>query len=465
MKNWTWWGPLKVLLVMAAFLFVSANLVFGTYYLDRIYPGVEVAGINIGGLTRVQAKQQLTEYLQDYKLDIQLDDEHYELDPERLGVEYDLEFTLDQAWMEGRYNFPPLLGLIESRKSNGLSYAYQLDRVKLDGFVSEIVSSKSQAPVDASIVVTDGQPRVEPEKAGQGIDKQAFTRMVQTAFESHTPSVSLQRQILPAQVTAVDLEATLSDAKKLVGTRLELKYAEKTFVPTAKVIGSWLTYVNDNHQPKTIIDRGKMEPYLKTVAAAIYVAPKNHLINVQNGATTGEEPGVEGLEIDKDDLAGAIIAAMNGAAGTKIEIKTRPIAFKTVYNRTVNLDFGRYIEINLSSQHLWVYQDHKSIFDTAITSGATGAGYGTVTGLFDIKAKQRDRNLNGYAIGYNYNVFVQYWMPFFGNYGMHDASWRSSFGGPDYYYNGSHGCVNMPLESAAWIFNWADVGTPVWVHT
>jgi lipoprotein-anchoring transpeptidase ErfK/SrfK len=62
-------------------------------------------------------------------------------------------------------------------------------------------------------------------------------------------------------------------------------------------------------------------------------------------------------------------------------------------------------------------------------------------------------------------VFVQYWMPFYQGFGLHDASWRNgNFGGQDYYYGGSHGCVNLPLATAEFLYNWADIGTPVWVH-
>ncbi|HSW71001.1 MAG TPA: L,D-transpeptidase, partial [Gammaproteobacteria bacterium] len=125
----------------------------------------------------------------------------------------------------------------------------------------------------------------------------------------------------------------------------------------------------------------------------------------------------------------------------------------------------KYIEVNLSSQHLWAYQDHQVAFDSPVTSGATGYGFPTVTGLFSIYSKQTNRYLDGRPLGYNYNVFVQYWMPFYADYGFHDASWRNgSFGGQDYYYDGSHGCVNLPTATAAWLYNWAPVGTPVWVH-
>ena len=52
-------------------------------------------------------------------------------------------------------------------------------------------------------------------------------------------------------------------------------------------------------------------------------------------------------------------------------------------------------------------------------------------------------------------------MPFLGGYGLHDANWRSSFGGTIYYYDGSHGCVNLPSSAAKKIYNNVSVGTKV----
>ena len=56
-------------------------------------------------------------------------------------------------------------------------------------------------------------------------------------------------------------------------------------------------------------------------------------------------------------------------------------------------------------------------------------------------------------------------MPFRANaWGLHDASWRSSFGGSIYVYNGSHGCVNLPSSAAAELYEIIDVGCPVLIH-
>ena len=43
-------------------------------------------------------------------------------------------------------------------------------------------------------------------------------------------------------------------------------------------------------------------------------------------------------------------------------------------------------------------------------------------------------------------------MPFNGGIGMHDATWRGSFGGSIYQYSGSHGCINMPKAKAASLY-------------
>lgn len=187
-------------------------------------------------------------------------------------------------------------------------------------------------------------------------------------------------------------------------------------------------------------------------------------MTVENGQVTQEGQGQDGKAVDQDAAVAEIAKALEAKRPLKLALVMKQVPFKTEYNRITRLDYGRYVEINLTQQRLWAYQDNQLVFSTPVTTGATG--FETITGLFSVQAKQRNRFLNGRTIGprYNYNVFVKYWMPFSGNYGMHDASWRSSFGGPDYSWNGSKGCVNMSEAAAVWIYNWASVGTPVWVH-
>jgi len=52
-------------------------------------------------------------------------------------------------------------------------------------------------------------------------------------------------------------------------------------------------------------------------------------------------------------------------------------------------------------------------------------------------------------------------MPFDGGIGLHDATWRYQFGGNIYKWNGSHGCVNMPLNAAKVVYENIDKSMPI----
>jgi lipoprotein-anchoring transpeptidase ErfK/SrfK len=87
---------------------------------------------------------------------------------------------------------------------------------------------------------------------------------------------------------------------------------------------------------------------------------------------------------------------------------------------------------------------------------------GTHTGVGVVQYKARNKVLGG--AGYDYATPVSYWMPFNGGEGLHDADWRSTFGGTIYKNNGSHGCVNLPPSAAATIYGIIDAGWPVVVY-
>ena len=81
-------------------------------------------------------------------------------------------------------------------------------------------------------------------------------------------------------------------------------------------------------------------------------------------------------------------------------------------------------------------------------------------GYFYIYYKQADT----YLIGPGYKLHVDYWVPFDGGIGFHDAYWRYDFGGDIYKTNGSHGCINMQNDAAKTLFENVEANTRVLVH-
>ena len=123
-----------------------------------------------------------------------------------------------------------------------------------------------------------------------------------------------------------------------------------------------------------------------------------------------------------------------------------------------------YIEVNLTEQHLYYYQKGEVVLDTPFVSGRMTKDRFTPPGVYFLTYKQKDRILRGRpnASGQpSYQSHVNYWMPFNGGIGLHDASWRSSFGGTIYIYSGSHGCINLPGKKAAKIYEMIDKETPI----
>lgn len=121
---------------------------------------------------------------------------------------------------------------------------------------------------------------------------------------------------------------------------------------------------------------------------------------------------------------------------------------------------GSYVEVDLTHQNLWVYKNGVCVVDTPIVSGCVANGDHTPTGVFSIYKKVEDC----WLVGPTWYDHVDYWMAFYGAYGLHDASWRSEFGGELYIYEGSHGCPNLPVEIAGEVYHNVSVGTPVIVH-
>lgn len=124
-------------------------------------------------------------------------------------------------------------------------------------------------------------------------------------------------------------------------------------------------------------------------------------------------------------------------------------------------DFGdTFIEISIDEQMMWYYVDGEVYVETPITSGSLANG-GTDPRVVFVYVKIPNKWLNGPT----WHSFVKYWVAIQGAIGIHDASWRSVYGGTEYLYNGSHGCVNTPLEAMAKLYERVEVGTPVIVYS
>ena len=130
---------------------------------------------------------------------------------------------------------------------------------------------------------------------------------------------------------------------------------------------------------------------------------------------------------------------------------------KNAYSKSVG---NEYVEISIKQQRIWYYKNG----DLKVTSKVVTGNYGTndtPKGYYKIYQKLSPATL----VGPGYASRVSYWMAFtYSGCGIHDSSWRSSYGGNIYKGNGSHGCVNTPYSDVKKLYQYTRIGTPVIVY-
>ncbi len=120
---------------------------------------------------------------------------------------------------------------------------------------------------------------------------------------------------------------------------------------------------------------------------------------------------------------------------------------------------AKWILVNLSDQWLYAYEGNIKVFDAPVATGRDGME--TPTGNWAIYAKLPIQTMDGVLNG-------EYWvvpnipnvMYIHGGVALHGTYWHNLFGTGA---RPSHGCVNLPLKAAAWLYKWAPIGTPVQV--
>jgi len=119
----------------------------------------------------------------------------------------------------------------------------------------------------------------------------------------------------------------------------------------------------------------------------------------------------------------------------------------------------KWIEVSLSQQYLWAWEGNTLMLETYVSTGRDG--FETPEGTFYINTKLLSQTMSGVIGGEYYNVPDVPWVMYFTDLGhaLHGTYWHNNFGTPM-----SHGCVNLPMDVAEWMYGWAPIGTEVVIH-
>lgn len=201
------------------------------------------------------------------------------------------------------------------------------------------------------------------------------------------------------------------------------------------------------------LKEGAIEEFVAELAAEYDTVGASRQFHATRGEIVTVEGGLYGNQIDQK----AEIAYLTAAFREKRQEVHEPAYLQEAWKQGKEDIGSTYIEVDMGEQKMYYYVDGVLKIETPIVTGNTSRRMGTPSGVNYVYLKQKNRILRGA----NYASHVDFWMPVKGNIGIHDAAWRSKFGGEIFKTDGSHGCVNTPREAMEQLYDMAQVGTPV----
>ncbi|MCC8136652.1 MAG: L,D-transpeptidase family protein [Clostridiales bacterium] len=214
---------------------------------------------------------------------------------------------------------------------------------------------------------------------------------------------------------------------------------------TAETAAAWVS-VSDDHE--LVYDEDALNDWVLELAEQYNTLENGREFTTSSGETITITEGTYGWSMDADATAERILDLLKkGGSG---RVLTEAVWTQTGEAFTAGGDIGdSYIEVDLTNQKVWFYRDGELLGESDCVSGDYyDDDCRTPEGIYTIYYMKSPATLRGA----DYVSEVDYFMAYYGNYGLHDASWRSEFGGDIYLTDGSHGCVNLPDEMAQLLY-------------
>ena len=464
------WIALTVILTILI-LTGGAYVGIGSYFRTHFLPNTIVGGYECSGMNTAQAAEFWSTLLDDYVLEVTGREPSTgesgvvlgTITPEQIQMRYpDMTDTLEdiisgQEWLLWIMAY---LGRGQEILFERCYYIYD------DALVEDLVQSwnacqsgNMHTAQDAYISEYSESLRgyeVIPEIRGTELDVAEVIKLVKDTLSLGDISLDLEAAELYADAKALqdDIRFTepVETANLWLSTSITYDWNGNEVLLDAETIRDWVS-IQDG---KAVIDEEAVSSFVKTQARKYDTYGKTKKFTTTLGVELTLNSASYGWRTDREKEAEELLQLiMEGSTEPREPIYTHQGMVKVTDSAN---DIGdSYVEADLTNQHLYLYQDGEIVLETDFVSGKISSGNGTPAGIFGITYK----TTNAVLRGQDYATPVNYWMPFYGNYGMHDATWRSSFGGSIYLNNGSHGCINLPKAMAEQIYGYVYAGFPV----
>lgn len=443
----------------------SAAAVFAEEGASTFVPGTTINSISVGGMTVDAAKSRIEAfYSAEYKLTIHERNGKTEIIK---GSDIGYQASIAQA----------LQTILEAQNQSGRAYGPETDNShRLEVSVSysqEALAAKIQTLnciTGAGITKTadayissyqEGKAfTIIPEVNGNSVVAEKAAAVIAQAVASGAAEVDLEASGCYETVNVTSEDSALQALCNALNACREItvtyRFGDASEVLSGEQLCSW---VSGTANGQIQLNQDLAGAWLNAMASKYNTAGTERVFRTINGA---EVPltGPYGWKMDVGGELQALQTAMLSGQSADRE----PAYVLRAASRTAP-DWGNtYVEIDLTNQHVYMIQEGMLVWEAPCVTGNVAKNYTTPAGIYSLTYKERDRVLRGEkrADGtYEYESPVDYWMPFNGGIGLHDANWRSNFGGTIYQTSGSHGCVNLPPAKVPALYDLVYKGIPV----
>ena len=443
------------------------------YYNDKFLNGTMVNGSDVGGMTLQKANDQLSKKVNGQSLKLIFNDGQSEvLQSAQLGVSYNKDNSLNQL-MKNQNKWAWFIGFFKNEK-NTLTDLIQISDENLTNGIASMEHAKEEnqiAPTDAYIQYKDGSFSIIEETLGSKFNIEELVKNIKIALSEGKQQLDVTKAngYVKPQVYKddQDLNNQLKAANEYCLSAITYTTPKgKEIVLDGSTLITWLSKQDDGSYTKDeSVFKEKLTAFVKELASQYNSIGVTRTFTGKDGQSHTVSGGTYGFRVSTDSEVSALLKMINENKSENNRIPEHTGQLPSGENGGLGTT---YLEINITKQHLWFVKDGSVVLESDFVSGKESDPTRlTPSGTYYIYNKERNRVLRGTKQPngkYEYESPVSYWMPFNKGIGLHDASWRSTFGRDIYINSGSHGCINLPTGFAGSLYSQIYVNLPVVVY-
>lgn len=323
--------------------------------------------------------------------------------------------------------------------------------------LKELMAIPYKNPISVNFKYNGNGFSTVDEIEGTKIDTSMLRSSIINVYKNNIQKINLTTESLYIKPTYNLNSPKTIDGKKALEKSLfaiiTLNSSQGNYVINKTVFGECLKL---DTSMKILVDVFPLQKHLQNIASQLEV-PMSEILKanpIVDSSLNTEEIIFSRINISAqvNEIIKAIIRGGQSSQNLLFYSRGLPKGFIAGYEN--------FVEISIKEQKLWLFKNGNLILETDVVTGNARLNRSTPPGNYSILSKNRNATLRGPG----YACPVNYWMPFFQGYGLHDANWRRRFGASIFENSGSHGCINLPPRNAPIVFANVEVGTPVIIY-